>query len=154
MSIYDIFKFLFMAVLAISVLMIVYAGFVYATSSTFDEKEGKMKTEKAKSQIVFSGFGMMICMFGFIILKTFGVATVPIEKAEIKVKDTMIVEHARSRGGSYYTCEVTDSTTNHDFTYRLNTKVEAKSYCSTYKTNKTYSIHYKHFDGEYQIMEK
>jgi uncharacterized membrane protein YidH (DUF202 family) len=53
-------------VLGIGVLMIVYAGFKYATS------QGDPKTtEQAKMQIIAAGVGIGIAMFAFVILQIF-----------------------------------------------------------------------------------
>lgn len=53
-------------VLGVAVVMIVYAGFKYATS------QGDPKaTESAKMQIVSAGIGIAIAMMAFVILKIF-----------------------------------------------------------------------------------
>lgn len=53
-------------VLGVAVVMIVYAGFKYATS------QGDPKvTEQAKMQIISAGIGIFIAMLAFVILKIF-----------------------------------------------------------------------------------
>jgi hypothetical protein len=65
-SIYKFASIIAGIVLGLGVLMIVYAGFKYATS------QGDPKTtEQAKMQIIAAGVGIGIAMFAFVILNIF-----------------------------------------------------------------------------------